>query len=240
MMINEFIALGVEVKGNRTEQKVKCPNCVRVGKTNIKDTCLSINLESGLYNCHKCGWKGTVAKVEYQKPFSQIVYKLPQKPNITKLTDKALEYFESRKITQDVLNKNRIASSADGLGIIFPYFKNNVLINYKTRLLLEKKFFQAKEAEPIMFNLDRLNGQKEIIVCEGEIDSISWEVAGFTNHTTVNQGAPNENDSNVDKKLECITNSYDIFDNAETIFISVDNDPNGKRLEQELIRRFGA
>lgn len=240
MMINEFIALGVEVKGNRTEQKVKCPNCVRVGKTNIKDTCLSINLESGLYNCHKCGWKGTVAKFEYQKPFSQIVYKLPQKPNITKLTDKALEYFESRKITQDVLNKNRIASSADGLGIIFPYFKNNVLINYKTRLLLEKKFFQAKEAEPIMFNLDRLNGQKEIIVCEGEIDSISWEVAGFTNHTTVNQGAPNENDSNVDKKLECITNSYDIFENAETIFISVDNDPNGKRLEQELIRRFGA
>ena len=240
MMINGFISLGIEVKGNRAEQKVKCPNCVRVGKNNIKDTCLSINLQSGLYNCHKCGWKGSVAEKEYTRPFEPIIYKLPQRPNITKLTDEALAYFESRKITQDVLNKNRIASSADGKSIIFPYFKNDVLINYKTRMVDEKRFFQAKEAEPIMYNLDRLVGQKEIIVCEGEIDAISWEVAGYTNHTSVNQGAPNENDSNVDKKLECITNCYDVFENAETIFVCVDNDPNGKRLEQELIRRFGA
>lgn len=240
MMINEFLAIGVNPKGNRNEQKVVCPNCVKLGKTNIKDTCLSINLLDGLYNCHKCGWSGKVGKTEFKKEIMHEVYKIPQRPNITKLSDDAVKWFESRSITQEVLNENKIAITKEGNGIVFPYFRNGQLINYKTRLLNEKKFYQAKDAEPIMFNLDRLKGQKEIIVCEGEIDSLSWEVAGHINHTSVNQGAPNENDSNVDKKLECITNCYDVFEQAETIYISVDNDANGQRLQSELIRRFGA
>lgn len=239
MMTNYFLEIGISPKGNRNEQKLVCPNCVKIGKTNIKDTCLSINLTEGLYNCHKCGFSGRVGKKEFKKEFMQKVYKIPVKPNITKLSDVAVKWFENRSISQDVLLSNKIAMSADGNGIIFPYFRNGKLINYKTRLINEKKFFQAKEAEPIMYNLDRIVGQKEIIVCEGEIDSMSWEVSGHTNHTSVNQGAPNENDSNVDKKLECITNCYDVFENAEIIYIAVDNDNNGQRLQTELIRRFG-
>jgi twinkle protein len=237
--INNFIALGIEPKGNRRQQKVKCPNCVSLGKTNIKDTCLSINLNDGLYNCHKCGWSGCVIEKEFIKE-TIVNYKIPTKPNITKLTDNALKYFEGRAITQKVILNNKIASTKDGSGVVFPYFKNDKLVNYKTRLLQEKRFYQAKEAEPVMYNFDRIKDQKEIIVCEGEIDALSWEVAGFTNHTSVNQGAPNENDNNVDKKLECISNCFDAFEQAEIIYLSVDNDPNGKRLEKELIRRFGA
>jgi twinkle protein len=237
---DKFYALGVKVKGNRTEQKCKCPNCVTVGKTNINDTCLSINLVSGLYNCHKCSWKGCVAETEYKQDKMIVTYKLPVKPNITKLSDEALQFFESRNINQSVILENKIAMTKDGNGIVFPYFRDGILINYKTRVIKEKKFYQAKEAEPIMYNLDRIKGQKEIIVCEGEFDALSFEVAGFINHTSVNQGAPNENDNNVDKKLECITNCYDVFENAETIFLAVDTDNNGIRLQKELIRRFGA
>jgi len=240
MITNEFINIGIIPKTSKIEQKVVCPNCVKLGKTNIKETCLSINLNSGLYNCHKCGWSGKVGKIEYKKEIMQEPYKIPIRPNITKLNDESVKWFESRGINQEVLLKNKIANTKDGNGIVFPYFRNDVLINYKTRLLAEKKFYQAKEAEPIMYNLDRIKGQKEIIVCEGEMDSLSWEVAGHTNHTSVNQGAPNENDANVDKKLECITNCYDVFENAEVIYLATDNDNNGQRLQQELIRRFGS
>ena len=52
-MIQEFLDIGIQPKGNRTSQKVACPNCVTVGKTHVKDTCLSIDLTDGLYNCHK-------------------------------------------------------------------------------------------------------------------------------------------------------------------------------------------
>jgi len=69
---------------------------------------------------------------------------------------------------------------------------------------------------------------------------MAFEVAGFTNVTTVNQGAPNEKDKNIENKLQCITNCYEVFEQAETIYLAVDKDANGLRLETELIRRFGA
>ena len=234
-MVNNFLEIGIQPKGNRLEQKVTCPNCVKVGKTNIKDTCLSINLDSGLYNCHKCGWSGCVKPKDF-KP----MYVKPTKQNFTKLSDKALELFTQRGISQKVVMENKIAMSKDGQSVIFPYLRNGELINYKQRFLDKKDFRQGKDAEPIMFNYDRCNGQKEIIICEGELDCMAFEEAGFTNVTSVNQGAPNENDKNIDKKLECITTCYEMFDNAEKIYLATDNDANGRRLKDELIRRLGA
>jgi twinkle protein len=234
-MIDNFINIGIEPKGNRQEQKVTCPNCVKIGKTNIKDTCLSINLNEGLYNCHKCGWSGCV------KPINYIVkYERPTKQNFTSLSDEALEMFTSRGITQSVVMNHKIVMAKDGKSIIFPYLRNGELINYKQRFIKEKDFRQAKDAEPIMYNYDRCVNKKEIIICEGEFDCMAFEVAGFENSTSVNQGAPNVNDKNIDKKLECISKSYSMFDAAEKVYIAVDNDDNGRRLKDELIRRIGA
>jgi len=236
-MIQEFIKIGVEPKGNRKEQKVKCPECKSLGKTNWKDDCLSINIESGLYNCHKCGWKGCV---KIDENFKQMEYTKPTKQNFTKLSEGGLKLFSDRGITQQVVNANKIVMSKDGKSVIFPYLMDGELINYKQRFLDKKDFRQAKDAKAIMFNYDRCKGQKEIIVCEGEFDAMAFEVSGFEYATSVNQGAPNVNDKNIDKKLECITNCYDMFETAEKVFIAVDNDPNGRRLKDELIRRIGA
>lgn len=240
-MIDRFAAIGVHPKSSKAQQKVICPNCATLGKTNLRDTCLSINLQTGFYNCHKCSWSGCVAPQEPSFSYqAQPFYKMPKKPNRTELTEKALNYALSRGISQEVLNKNSIKSTEDGRGIIFPYFDNGQLVNYKTRLIEEKKFYQAAEAKPIMYNYDRIKQSREIIITEGEFDSLSWEVAGLDFHTTVNQGAPNENDANVDRKLECLTNCFDAFEQAETVYIAVDNDANGLRLQKELIRRIGA
>lgn len=234
-MVNNFLNIGIVPKGNKDEQKVICPECIKLGKTNIKDTCLSINLANGLYNCFKCGWSGCVKPKDF-KP----MYVRPTKQNFTKLSDKALELFSSRGISQSVVMENKIAMSKDGLSVIFPYLRNGELINYKQRFIDKKDFRQGKDAEPIMYNYDRCFGQKEIIICEGEFDCMAFEEAGYTNVTSVNQGAPNENDKNIDKKLECITTCYDMFDNAEKIYLATDNDANGRRLKDELIRRLGA
>jgi len=234
-MIYEFQKIGIEPKGNRPSQKVKCPNCAIVGKKTLNDTPLSIDLNDGLYLCHRCGWSGCV------KPKTiQVQYTRPTKSNFTQISDKALKLFLDRGITQTVVNSNKVAMSKDGLSVIFPYLRNGELINYKQRFIDKKDFRQAKDAEAIMFNYDRCISQKEIIVCEGEFDCMAFEVAGFTNVTSVNQGAPNVNDKNIDKKLECISNCYELFEFAEKIYIAVDNDPNGLRLREELIRRFGA
>lgn len=231
-MRNLFYEIGIEIKGNNPSQKLPCPNCVKMGKTNIKDTCLSVDLRQGLYNCHKCGWKGCVKKGEEKQ------YQAPIKTNFTKLTDAALQLFTSRGINQEVVLANKIVQ--EGEWVIFPYLRQNNLVNVKKRALNSKDFRQGKDAEAIIYNYDRVFDKKEIIITEGEFDCMAFEMAGYTNVTSVNQGAPNENDKNVDKKLECITNCYEVFEQAETIYLAVDKDANGQRLEKELIRRFGA
>jgi len=232
----EFSDLGIEVKGKSEQQKTRCPNCLKIGKENWKDASLSINLKENIYNCHKCGWNG---KIKTDKGMT-IQYKRPEVKNMKPLADKGREFLLNRGITEEVIDNNKIVSTTDGKGIIFPYFKNGELINYKTRGIGAKSFMQSKDAEPLVYNYDGCKGMKEIVICEGELDSLSWEVAEVKSHTSVNMGAPNVGDKNIDRKLECLNTCYDIFQDASVVYIATDEDENGRNLQKELVRRFGA
>lgn len=234
-MNSQLRDLGIEIKGSNREQKTQCPNCVKLQKTHYKDKCLSVNLDKSLYYCHKCGWKGS-----FKTDLMNTLYTRPTSNNFKTTTQKAKEFLNSRGISDGVIERNNIKSTPDGKMVIFPYYRNGELINYKTRGLDNKFFTQAKDAEPIIYNYDQVVNKPSIIVCEGEIDSLSWEEAGCISHTSVNMGAPNPNDKTVDKKLQCISNCYEAFEFAKTIYIATDNDENGKILEDELIRRLGA
>lgn len=237
--MQQFTDLGIETKGNSVQQKVKCPNCFKLGKENWKDTCLSINLKDGLYNCHKCGWSGKVMDKNLVEQMTKS-YKKPEKGNMKKLTKEGRQFLNDRGITDEVINANKIVSTKDNRNVLFPYMKDGNIVNYKTRGIDGKFFTQSKDAQPIIYNYDRCKGSETIVICEGEMDSLSWEVAGVTFHTSVNMGAPNIGDKNIDKKLECITNCYKVFEEANTIYIATDEDENGRNLQKELVRRFGA
>ncbi len=241
--LSDFLELDIQPKAlSAKQQKVKCPKCKESGKTNLNDNCLSINMSDGLYNCHKCGWSG---KVRTEQTITQMIeqtkaYKLPEQNSLSDIKNNAIQFLKDRGITQEVIDNNKVKSSRDGRGVVFAYYKNGRIINYKTRAIDSKKFFQAKEAEPIMYNYDRIKNQKIVFVCEGEMDALSWEVAGIKYHTSVSQGAPNVGDKNIDKKLECLNTCSEVFENKKKIYIAVDNDENGRFLEKELVRRFGA
>jgi twinkle protein len=235
-MLNELENLGIRLKGNRNQQKVKCPRCSEQRRKK-SDTPLSVNIEEGTYNCHHCGWKGCVGNKKKQE---DLEYTKPNKSNITKLNDSGLKLFTDRGISQKVVQEHKIAMSKDKKFVVFPYLVKGELINTKSRGIKEKDFRQSAGAKPVMYNYDNCVGEKEIIICEGEFDVMAFNEAGFKGATSVNQGAPNENDKNVSKKLECITNCYDIFEKAEIVYLATDNDPNGKRLQDELVRRIGA
>ncbi len=237
--MQQFLDLGIQLKGSRTQQKVQCPNCIKLGKENYRDTCLSVNTSDGVYNCHKCGWQGKV-KTENNFTMETKVYKVPEKKNMKRLTDSGKEFLLSRGITEEVIEKNKIVSTTDNRNILLPYFKNGKIVNYKTRGIDGKFFTQSRDAEPTIYNYDRCADSDAIVICEGEMDSLSWEVAGIEFHTSVNMGAPNSNDKNIDKKLECISNCYEVFEQAKAIYIATDEDENGRNLQKELVRRFGA
>ena len=230
--------LGINVNRNASQQKVRCPKCIQMGKENWKDTCLSINLNDGLYHCHKCNWHGRVKTTNNMENI--IVYKKPTKSNMSKITTNGKEFLNARGITDEVIARNKIVSTKDDKAVIFPYFVDGEMVNTKTRYIDGKRFIQSKDAEPVIYNYDSCKDQDIIVICEGEMDSLSWEVAGVEFHTSVNMGAPNPNDKNIDRKLECLNTCWNIFESAKTVYVATDNDENGRVLQKELVRRIGA
>jgi twinkle protein len=163
---------------------------------------------------------------------------LPDTKNLTELSKEHLDFFTQRKISQSTLIRNGIKTAKNNY-IAFPYMEGDTIVNIKYRTT-DKKFMQAPEAKQTMYKYNDIVGQKVIIICEGEFDALSWEEAGFLNATSVSQGAPNEKDVSIEKKLACVYNCFDVFEQAETIYLSVDKDTNGQRLQKELIKIFSA
>jgi twinkle protein len=233
--MKDFSSYGISVPSGRTGNiKTTCPNCTKVGKQHLNDKCLSVNIPEGVWNCHKCGWTGSLNESK-----SKIEYSKPDRKNFTKLSDENLQYFSKRGITQDIVNRNKITNSANGW-ISFNYFVSGELVNYKWRNPKEKDFRQCAGAKQVVYKYDDVLDQETVIITEGEFDALAFEVAGLPYSCSVSQGAPNPQDQNTDKKLACITNCFEVFEKAKTIIIAVDNDLNGKNLRDILIRKFKA
>lgn len=233
---------GVKYTENILEKngKQSCPVCPQVGKQNIKDTPLSVNLQKQLFKCHKCSWVGGWGESNNNEYEMNKIYDKPNIGNQTELYDDHLQHFSKRLITQDVLIRNKVKSSAKNpMWFSFTYYDGEEPVKWKGKTK-DKKMMQSKNSKPWIYKYNDLIDQKEVMICEGEEEALIWEVSGFNNACSVDMGAPNKNDKNIDAKLQCITNCFDVFEDAEIIYLAVDNDDNGYRLEKELIRRFGA
>src|SRR6266566_1080890 len=87
----------IDTKGHRRGQhKVPCPQCKFSNRRHKNDPSLSINLESGMFKCHYCNFKGCAKEYEMQTKKEYIIPNV----NITQLPDKALEWFKKRFIGQ--------------------------------------------------------------------------------------------------------------------------------------------
>jgi len=165
-------------------------------------------------------------------------YVKPKYKNITNLTDKLVKFFESRGISQTTLNEMKIYSDFEYMPqfskeietICFPFFMGDELINIKFRGA-NKSFKLVSNAELIFYNYNALLNNKEVIICEGEIDALSWYNSGFKNVVSVPNGA--------NKNLEYLDNCISVFDEIECVYLSCDNDTKGIELRDELIRRIG-
>jgi twinkle protein len=210
-----------------------CPECSNHRKKKT-DKCLAWDKEHNRGYCHNC----LTAFFEF-RPHEAKEYILPEWKNKTNLTDKAVKYFESRMIRQDVLNKMKIYSDNEFMPqfkkeeevICFPYFFDGKLINIKYRGP-QKSFKLVSGAELILWNIDCLKDTDEVIIVEGEIDALTLIQAGFENTLSVPNGA--------NKNLEYLDSCIELFEGIKRIYIATDQDTKGIELKGELIRRLGA
>lgn len=211
----------------------KCPECSNGRKkTNSKD--LEFYPDTQRAYCFHCN----TTFYEY-KPFNtEVVYTVPEWKNKTSLTDKATKYFEGRMISQNTLIEMKVYSDVEWMPqfqkeievMCFPYFVNEKLVNIKFRGA-NKSFKLVSNAELVWYNFDAILSNKDVIICEGEIDALTFIENGFRNVISVPNGAKNTN---------FIDSSIHLFDNIEKIYLATDIDSVGIELKDELIRRFGA
>jgi twinkle protein len=219
-----------------TSRKLRyiCPECSPQRK-NSKAKDLEYYPDTKTAYCFHC----TTTMYEY-KPFEPThQYTVPTWKNITHLTDKAVKYFEGRMISQKTLNEMKVYSDTEWMPqfqkevevFCFPYFVGDKLTNIKFRGP-KKSFKLVSNAELVWYNFNVIAESKEIIICEGEIDALTFIENGFKNVISVPNGAKS--------KADYIDNSVHCFDHVEKIILATDVDAPGIELKDELIRRFGA
>lgn len=225
-----------EVQINRSgENHQACPECSQDRKHKSKKS-FSFNTQSGVGKCFNCD----ANFVEYREPVQKKEYQVPQWKNRTELSDEAAKWMRARLIMDDVLNSMNISSAVEWMPqtgknqnvICFPYYRAGQLVNVKYRDGA-KNFKLSTGAELILYNLDAITGQKELVIVEGEIDCLSFIQAGIKNVVSVPNGAGGTS-------MEYIDNCYDELNQIEKFYIAVDNDTAGYKLREELIRRLGA
>lgn len=225
-----------EVLANHSgENPQKCPACSdsrKKGNQNKKS--FSYNASTGVGKCHNCEFTCFLKKEEK-------VFVRPSVKTNSRYSEKLIEWFQKRQITQSTLEKMHITESIEWMPqeeqemnvICFNYYREGELINIKFRDG-KKNFKLVKDAEKIFYNLDGIKDKKIIYIVEGEIDCLTMVQQGLENTVSVPNGA-NKKTNNLDYLDRC----YSYFENAEQIFILTDHDEPGENLANELARRIG-
>lgn len=257
MIADQLIKYGIVVSSSaHGNVKVRCPKCQASRQKHPNDVPLSVNVDTGKWKCHHCGkfgnaehgWSDDSTAYFENKVKQPKEYKKPESVKIVPLPQEVITYFEGRGITQDVLKRNKISygrfwfpqAQKEMNGILFGYYDGEELINIKARRNNpERMFAQSKDAKPIPYKINDIRGQKEIGITEGEVDCLSWEVAGLINFVSSPGGAINENDKQIDGKLQFLEHIQKEVEQAKWIYIATDSDAPGRRFEYELARRIG-
>lgn len=190
-------------KGDELEFRY-CPYCHGDGKGRQKDEwTFSINLDKGVFKCLRasCDKQGHFVelcrdfdyRLEFEPP--KIFRQLPQKKPETK--SEAVKYMESRGISEKVTRQYHITVHKDFPNrLVFPFYDETgklVFLKYRKTDFVKgrdkAKEWCEKDTMPILFGMDQCNGFDRLIICEGELDSLSVIESGINNAVSVPSGA---------------------------------------------------
>ena len=243
---NKLKELGITDNGKK---KQFCPEC-HANRTDKRDKSLSVDWDKCIAHCHYCGKNfffgktekiGYAPKVAYQQPKTDMKgYKKPAKlTNEEPLDENMKQWFANRGIPTEVAESEGISKVCRKMPqtekvekcIVFPYRVNGQLVNRKYRDGA-KHFMLEANAKLVPYRIDHIKETPECIITEGEMDALSFIVAGRDDVISVPNGAQ-KNLTYLDDFIE----SH--FENKTRIYIAADTDAKGLELRAELVRRFG-
>lgn len=249
-----FEDAGININGKEGQFKTLCPKCSKKRSKNPTEECLSVNTDSGLFKCHHCGWAGALDgfKRTAMPTYKDREYSIPTyRAEEWELSQEAMEFFAKRGISETTLRLNHIGSKMGKLAgeeceiLSFPYIKDKIVnVGYRSMESKTFRFFPGAEmcfyGMQNLFTADCLN-TKQLVICEGQIDMLSFYEAGITNVISVPQGSPFQEGRTTIPKLEYLEDPFfmALAPEFDEIIIATDNDYAGKALAQELANRLG-
>lgn len=165
-------------------------------------------------------------------------YRYPHEEPLNGKTN-VLEYWGKRGISKNVIDYLDIREDLHGNGVFNFYDTNDVLtmVKYRPARTIEKHSGQPKtwcqkdsDTSALLFNMNRVNTSKPLLITEGETDCASAIEAGYINTVSVPLGAGN---------LHWIEENWDWLNNFDSIIIWSDNDEAGIKMRKECIYRLG-
>jgi len=228
------------------QHKIICPSCGHSRKKkNDKTLSIRIENEKALFNCWHCQIQGTVPMRDEMPKQRVAVMTVASSVKNEPLSKSAIDWFYSRGISKETAEFAGVTSTrkyiqaigAESECIMFPYRNQGQNYAYKIRSI-EGKGFSCNGAPQTFFNVENIEGQKEIIICEGEMDALAFIEAGIKNVVSVPNGAVMKVvDKDVsqldDTKFQFIWKAKEAIENAEKIVIATDDDTAGIAMAEE-------
>lgn len=225
-----------------------CPYC-QGGQHHDKET-FAINIETGAFNCKRgsCAVSGSIKQLceylgsefkqtsyfrEYRKPKKTYIKPEPKDGTLTHLI---IEYFKTRGISKETLEKNKIIEVKGN--IAFNYYENGELVYIKYKIPRKPRIVNGKKeskswretgTKPILYGVDDCVDGYPLVIVEGEPDKLVLDECGVKNAVSVPSGT---------EDLEWIDLCWEFMQRFSEIIIWADNDQAGMGLQQELLARL--
>ena len=235
------------------QHKTGCPVCQDTRRKNRHDKPLSIEVraEGCSFTCHHCGVTGGFDfedKSKYRRSHRTVT---PMRPKIDVPENIYLpaagEFLEHRLIPKEVYEKYTISGEWSFHGerrkaVGFPYRMGGDVVAVKWRSADDDKLFSQQGVCDQLWNLESLDETKPLLICEGEIDALTWLALDDidANIVSVPNGAPAKVQEDRDgKKFNYLWSARDALAKVDRIYISPDNDEPGANLVKEITTRVG-
>lgn len=221
---------------NRKNHSMHCFGC------NKTVDVIDVLMEKGKTFLEACKYLFEKAGMEYsfgeQSIKTKQNYRYPHEEPLN-AKEKVIAYWGKRGISKNVLDYLDIREDKYGNGVFNFYDTNDVLtmVKYRPAHTVDKhsggiKTWCQKDADTVslLFNMNRINTSKPLLIVEGETDCASAVEAGYFNTVSVPLGAGN---------LHWIEENWDWLDLFDSIIIWSDNDEAGIKMRKECIYRLG-
>lgn len=169
--------------------------------------------------------RGVISKGKYDYPH----------PKYADNIDIAAAYWEKRKISRKTLEYAGVMQDTEGNTLFQYYNDRDVLVGCKVRLSRAVKHGETKcwwngENPNILYNFNKLQSDKPLIITSGEGDALAAIECGYYNVASINGG---------DQNTQWISNCWEFLQKVDEIILVHDNDESGRKFAKEVSTRLG-